>query len=207
MKISPCLILSIALLFAGAAPAQKATRPNPPGPLPVDDPNKPAIVLLGDDDFETRHRAEADLPGIGLRAADEIQLALNSGDPEIAFRADRLAKVLNITATDAPLGVLRAARITRILERADNEAANRLLRELAVDRFGSHFSLAANATRARMGKNYRLIPCGEASNPDAARGEEMFKISQFFRESLKTGESELRMIRLPFSVAPQRPHP
>lgn len=110
------------------------------------------VLRLGDEDFDTRNAADGELAKFGESARWEIVDAMQSPDPEIAFRAKRLWLELRGADTRTALATIRAARVCRVLERAASDAAKKLLGEMAAGDFGSFHAAAAKAALARMGK-------------------------------------------------------
>lgn len=106
------------------------------------------VANLGDDDFDTRRTAEAELEKLGDAGREEIVEARKSSQAEVAYRARRLATRLKIGDT-ALLSAVRAARVVRVLDRAGTDEAKKLLAEMADGDFGPANAVAAKSLAAR----------------------------------------------------------
>jgi hypothetical protein len=102
------------------------------------------IAQLGDDDFEVREKASADLLAAGAAALPYLKRAARSGDPEVARRAeeclkrlapgpnapDPLPAVVRLVALRKPAGAT-AALLERLTPATEPAAAQEILAALA----------------------------------------------------------------------------
>lgn len=111
---------------------------------------KALIEQMGGDDFDARVAAEAELEKIGAKAGPQLKAELGGANAEAEFRAKRLLKKLGVVTEDVPPGQLRAARIARLLERANTKEARELLAKMAAGDFGPDYPTEAKAAVARL---------------------------------------------------------
>lgn len=127
-----------------------------PRPVAPDEglPKKIAALLtqLGGDDFEGRLAAEVELEKLGAVAGPQLKAELGGMNAEAEYRARRLLRKIGVVTEDVPPGQLRAARITRLLERANTRDARLLLSKLAGGDFGPDYPSEAKAAIARLPK-------------------------------------------------------
>jgi hypothetical protein len=109
------------------------------------------ISQLGSDtDFDTRLAAEEGLAKIGAPAEPSIRAALTSGDPEVRYRANRLMRDLKLEAGETPVAARVAARMARVLERANTDEAKALLKKMSDGVYGPDYLDPAAAALARL---------------------------------------------------------
>jgi len=109
------------------------------------------ISQLGSDtDFDTRIAAEEALDKLGPAAEPAIRSALTSGDAEVRYRANRLMRKLKLEEGEASLAAARAARVVRILERANTTDAKGLLKKMSDGIYGPEYLDPANAALVRL---------------------------------------------------------
>lgn len=111
---------------------------------------KALIGQLGGDDFDARLAAEVELEKIGAKAGAQLKAELGGANAEAEFRAKRLLRKLGVITDDVPPGQLRAARIARLLERANTKDSRELLAKLSAGDFGPDYPTEAKAAMARM---------------------------------------------------------
>ena len=109
------------------------------------------ITQLGSDyDFDTRLAAEEALDKLGPAAEPAIRTALTSADTEVRYRANRLMRRLKLEEGEASLATARAARVVRILERANTTDAKALLKKMTDGVYGPEYLDPSTAAVARM---------------------------------------------------------
>jgi hypothetical protein len=109
------------------------------------------ITQLGSDyDFDTRLAAEEALDKLGPAAEPAIRTALTSADTEVRYRANRLMRRLKLEEGEASLATARAARVVRILERANTTDAKALLKKMTDGVYGPEYLDPSAAAVARM---------------------------------------------------------
>ncbi len=113
---------------------------------------KRLIDQLGGDGFDGRLTAEAELEKIGAKAVPQLKAELGGANAEAEYRAKRLLKRLGVVADDVPPGQQRAARIARLLERANSADARALLAKMSAGDFGPDYPTEAKAAIARLPK-------------------------------------------------------
>ncbi len=106
--------------------------------------------LGGDTDFDTRLAAEESLGKIGAAAEPAIRIALTSADAETRYRANRLMRNLKLEAGEAPLAARVAARMVRVIERANTDESKALLKKMSDGVYGPEYLDPAAAALARM---------------------------------------------------------
>ncbi len=111
---------------------------------------KALIDQLGGDDFDGRLQAQAELETIGAKAVPRLKAELGGANPEAEYRVRRLLMKLGVVTDDTPPGQLRAARIARLLERANTAEARDLLAKMAGGDFGPDYPTEAKAAIARL---------------------------------------------------------
>ena len=124
----------------------KPTQPDEGLPKRV----KALVEQLGGDDFDGRLLAEAELEKIGAKAGPQLKAELGGANPEAEYRARRLLKKLGVITDDVPPGQQRAARIARLLERANTKEARDLLAKMAGGDYGPDYPTEAKAAIARL---------------------------------------------------------
>lgn len=108
------------------------------------------VAQLGGEDFDARLAAEAALEKIGAKAAAQLKAEVGGGNAEVDYRAKRLLKKLGVVTEDIPPGQLRAARIARLLERANTKESRELLAKMSAGDFGPDYPAEAKAAQERM---------------------------------------------------------
>lgn len=109
------------------------------------------VSQLGSDtDFDTRLAAEEALSKIGAPAEPSIRTALTSGDAEVRYRANRLMRDLKLEAGESPVAARAAARVVRVLERANSDESKALLKKMTDGIYGPDYLDPANAALARL---------------------------------------------------------
>lgn len=140
--------------FLAAAPDQVAYIGEKLGKLAVDkDVLARVQKLLKDldaDAFEARDRATDELVKLGPTAFEAVkELASAAPNAEVGYRAKLVLRRMN--AAGAPVGTAgRLARVVRVLERANTDAARALLDQMAEGEYGFEVAPDARAARARL---------------------------------------------------------
>jgi hypothetical protein len=105
------------------------------------------IDELGDDDFETRERAQETLKAVtGLRPRLE-EVARSSPDLEVRTRLEVILREIDVHDAELP----RALRVLKVVERIGSPAARRYLRELAGGNGDARLTMEAKAALRRLG--------------------------------------------------------
>ena len=126
-----------ALLLAATASSVRADDPPAASAdaAAIEAKLKSLIDQLGDEDFATRERAQAELSKLGLEAFDALHAAQTHNVPEVALRARYLVRSMNVrwfSDTDSP-------EVVRILkEYGDASEGDRRNRELFNEQVYQH---------------------------------------------------------------------
>jgi hypothetical protein len=109
------------------------------------------LKQLESEDFDQRQTATEALREIGTPAVPQLLALMEREDsPEATYRSKAILLKLGVKPGDAPPGQARAARIVRILERANTAEAKKLLNALADGEYGNEYISESRTALVRM---------------------------------------------------------